>query len=321
MSFTEDELESFNTILEQRLLAQRQEFERMLDHRLEAFQRSFQVRMASFQQEFMRDASQKLGELHTSLNGELAQGLDTLHNRASQTVEDLLVKCMHTQEQQVENLVSRTHVLNLQGVEQLLQEYSSTRVSLSTGLDEQGGRPTSRFDAIEVQTELPLDALIEAFNRSLNERFASLQNVTQGVFKQWEEFLHTRLQTLSAQLFENVAQMQHHTTSSLRLESYPDLQSVLQGIDQLERVMESMQVAMTANQALLSNRIHHHQQLPFEKAHNPSSTQPFSQELHAPFSQDTHAPLSQELHAPLSQEIPTNEVIPSPDPEKEESHT
>jgi hypothetical protein len=35
--------------------------------------------------------------------------------------------------------------------------------------------------------------------------------------------------------------------------------------------MESMQVAMTANHALLSNRLYHHQQLPLERAHpNPS---------------------------------------------------
>lgn len=303
MSFTEDELESFNTILEQRLLAQRQEFEMILDRRLEALQSSFHARIIAFQQEFINDASSKLANLQAALNSDLEVSLNALHARTSQSVEDLVEKCLHTQEQHFENLVSRTNVLQLQGVEQLLQEYSPPRISMSTTLDNQD--QPSHYDSIEVQTELPLEALIEAFNRSLNERFASLQNVTQGVFKQWEEFLHTRLQTLSAQLFENMAQMQHRTASPLQLESHPDLQSVLQGIDQLERVIESMQVAMTANQALLSNRIHHHQQLPLERAHTPGAIQS----------------TSQEMHIPLSPDINSSDHFPNSGVEKEEMHS
>ena len=45
------------------------------------------------------------------------------------------------------------------------------------------------------------------------------------------------------------------------------MQEVLRGIDHLERIIESMQVAMTSNLALLSNRLYHHQQLPLERAH------------------------------------------------------
>jgi hypothetical protein len=45
------------------------------------------------------------------------------------------------------------------------------------------------------------------------------------------------------------------------------IQEVLHGIEHLERIIESMQVAMTSNHALLSNRLFHHQQLPLERAH------------------------------------------------------
>ena len=50
------------------------------------------------------------------------------------------------------------------------------------------------------------------------------------------------------------------------------LREALHGIDHLERIIESMQVAMTSNLALLSNRLYHHQQLPLERAHPASRT-------------------------------------------------
>src|SRR5579875_2558827 len=54
---------------------------------------------------------------------------------------------------------------------------------------------------------------------------------------------------------------------------------VLTAVEHLERVIESMQVAMTANHALLSNRLYHHQQLPLERAHplGPSRIAPSSE--------------------------------------------
>jgi hypothetical protein len=50
-------------------------------------------------------------------------------------------------------------------------------------------------------------------------------------------------------------------------ENPTSIQEVLHGIEHLERIIESMQVAMTSNHALLSNRLYHHQQLPLERAH------------------------------------------------------
>ena len=46
-----------------------------------------------------------------------------------------------------------------------------------------------------------------------------------------------------------------------------DIQDVFTSIEQLEHVIESLQVAMTANHTFLSNRLIHHQHLPLERAH------------------------------------------------------
>ena len=50
------------------------------------------------------------------------------------------------------------------------------------------------------------------------------------------------------------------------------MEEVFQSIEQLERLIESMQVAMTSNHALLAHRLYHHQQLPLERAHPGSHT-------------------------------------------------
>ena len=51
-------------------------------------------------------------------------------------------------------------------------------------------------------------------------------------------------------------------------ENPTNIQEILHGIEHLEQIIESMQVIMTSNHALLSNRLYHHQQLPLERAHN-----------------------------------------------------
>jgi hypothetical protein len=67
------------------------------------------------------------------------------------------------------------------------------------------------------------------------------------------------------------------------------MQEVFQSIEQLERIIESLQVAMTANHALLSNRLYHHQQLPLERAHG--GQQPTNQVAH-PNGTGSGSPLS-----------------------------
>ena len=68
---------------------------------------------------------------------------------------------------------------------------------------------------------------------------------------------------------------------------------ILRGIEQLEHIVESMQVVMTTNHALLSNRLYHHQQLPLERAHpsshsHPTSLNGMSNPLSLPGEHDDH---------------------------------
>src|SRR5260370_33210021 len=78
-----------------------------------------------------------------------------------------------------------------------------------------------------------------------------------------EQYLSVRLHSLR----DEFVRSQGHGPQSYYNGSATTIQEVLHGIEHLERIIESMQVAMTANHALLSNRLYHHQQLPLERAH------------------------------------------------------
>jgi len=88
--------------------------------------------------------------------------------------------------------------------------------------------------------------------------------------RNWEQYLSAQLRTLQTQLQDRALQIRQTQAYSGNL---TNMQEVFQSIEQLERIIESMQVAMTANHALLSNRLYHHQQLPLERAH-PGSRPP-----------------------------------------------
>src|SRR5260370_41873827 len=78
-----------------------------------------------------------------------------------------------------------------------------------------------------------------------------------------EQYLSVRLHSLR----DEFVRSQGHGPQSYYNGSATTIQEVLHGIEHLERIIESMQVAMTSNHALLSNRQYHHQQLPLERAH------------------------------------------------------
>ena len=94
-----------------------------------------------------------------------------------------------------------------------------------------------------------------------------------------ERYLATRLQTLREELIPNA--LDHtHATQVVQAQTFDgtimNMQDVFTSIERLERIIESMQVAMTSNHALLSNRMYHHQQLPLERAH-PSNSDSMTQ--------------------------------------------
>ncbi|GAC1453674.1 MAG: hypothetical protein PVSMB2_01020 [Ktedonobacteraceae bacterium] len=213
MSFTKDELQSFNTILEQKLTQQRRELERGFDQRLHVFKREIEQRLVFTQQDLVRVLAQHLSEHYRKLREVLGQRSDAQHVRIPSTVfSETELK------QQLEDVVEHALDTQLISFDQLIAERFAP-------VDEMVGDASTaspNFAEMELHTEIPLDELSEAINKTFDARFSALE-------------------------------------TSLKMS--------ITGIERLELILESMQVAMTSNHALLSNRMYHHQQLPLERAH------------------------------------------------------
>lgn len=261
MSFTEDELQAFNSILEQRLSVHRREMERVFDQRMNEYRRDLDQRLLTVQRDTLRNLSQKISELENRLDTILSDKLNTQQTRITQTIT-------HDTEQrqkQFEGSIDRTLAAQLLGIEQLLSQQLSEQILQDATIT--AGVP-AQLEAIEVQTELPWEDLMDVIGKILDERLSSLNEATQRSLKNMEQYLSVRLHSLR----DEFVRSQGHGPQSYYNGSATTIQEVLHGIEHLERIIESMQVAMTANNALLSNRLFHHQQLPLERAHPGGST-------------------------------------------------
>lgn len=268
MSFTEEELRSFNSILEQRLSAHRSEVERMLDQRLHTLRREFDQRLIAVQQEIIRALVQKHAEQQSMLNHVMNQKFSLQQSDVTRLVgKELERKQVHLSE-----LVDQTMATQLLSIEQLLNQYFSTQEGDGAALSPE---QASRFETIEVQTDLPWDELLDMFSKALDERFATLKESMQAAIKDEEVHLSARFHALLSQIRHEYTPVQPQPY----LGNLTTLQEVFNSIEQLERIIESMQIAMTNGHALLANRLYHHQQLSLERAHPaqqpaPSAVQP-----------------------------------------------
>ena len=260
MSFTEDELQSFNTILEQRLNAHRRDMERALDQRMNEYRRELDQRLATVHADVHRGVSQKLSDLQVRLETILSEKLNAQPARIIQTFN----RNIEQRQQQFEGNIDRMLAAQLLGIEQLITNYSSRNESGETVLSE--GIPPTQLESIEVQTELSWEDLMDVIGRALDDRLSVLNDTIQRSLKNLEQYLSVRLHSLRDEFLRNKTQGQGHQT--LDEENPTNIQEILHGIEHLEQIIESMQVVMTSNHALLSNRLYHHQQLPFERAHN-----------------------------------------------------
>src|SRR5260221_1370315 len=263
MSFTEDELQSFNAILEQRLQAHRREMERVFDQRMNDSRRDLDQRAVAVQQDTLRTVSQKLSELQGRLETVLSEKLNTQQTRITQTISH----DVEQEQQQLEGSIDRMLAAQLLGIEQLLSQQLALQ-TLDDATIRTGVSTPARLEAIEVQTELPWEDLMDVIGKALDERLVTLNEATQRSLKNMEQYLSVRLHSLR----DEFVRSQGHGPQSYYNGSATTIQEVLHGIEHLERIIESMQVAMTANNALLSNRLFHHQQLPLERAHPGGST-------------------------------------------------
>ena len=255
MSFTEDELQAFNTILERRLSAHRQDMERAFEQRLNALRRGLDERFAITQQDILRSLTRQLSNQHNNLNATLNQKLSTQQQQITQGMSQQAEQ----NQQYIEGLMDRVLAAQLLGIEQLISQRVTSQAfdesGVHMGADKQVFPP--RIEAIEVQTDLPWEDLVDVFARALDARFAALNESIQATMKNWEQYFSLRLHSQREQ-------PQPHNGD---ISSTASTQELIRGIEHLERIIESMQVVMTRNHALLANRLFHHQQLPLERAH------------------------------------------------------
>jgi hypothetical protein len=262
MAFTEDELQAFNAILERRLAAHRREVEQAFDQRINALRRDLDQRLATAQQEILRILARPISNQQNGLDAILNQQFDVQQKHLTRIVSQ---QAEHNQ-QQTEELFDRIRTAQLLSIEQLLGQHlalqSTGERAAHAGGDEH--IPPPHIEAIEVQTDLPWEDLADVFGKLLDVRFSALSESIQAITRSLEQHLSVQLRNLRGQ----VQPYKGDPASAM------NINEILRGIEQLERIVESMQVVMTTNHALLSNRLYHHQQLPLERAHPGSPTHP-----------------------------------------------
>ena len=259
MSFTEDELQSFNSILEQRLQAHQRDMERVWDQRINEYRHELDQRLGTVHVDVQHDVAQKLSDFQIRLETMLSEKLNTQPTRLIQALSHETEQ----RQQQFEGNIDRMLAAQLLGIEQLIAHYNSQNDSGDTVISD--NVPT-QLESSEVQTELSWEDLMDIIGKALDDRLSVLNDSIQRSLKSLEHYLSVRLHSLRDEFLRNKAQWHgHHAFSE---DDPTNIQEMLHGIEHLEQIIESMQVVMASNHALLSNRLFHHQQLPFDRAHS-----------------------------------------------------
>ncbi len=257
MSFTEDELQSFNAILEQRLTAQRKEMERFFEQRMMEARRENEQRLFAMQQELVRNVTLKLSEMQGRLDTMVSEKLQTQQTRLMQSIN----QDSEQRNQQLESGIARQFETQLPVIEQVLNKQLEQLMQQSLEETVMTANGVPSLEAFEVQTEIPWEDLSDMIGKVLDERLSALSEAISRSLQNLEQYLSVRIHGIRDEFMRT--QSQSGTLNG----NHTSVQEVLHGIEHLERVVESLQVAMTANHALLSNRLYHHQQLPLERAH------------------------------------------------------
>src|SRR2546430_6384547 len=161
MSFTEDELQSFNTILEQRLNAHQRDMERALDLRMNDYRRELDQRLATVHSDVQRGVSQKLSDFQVRLETILSEKLNAQPARIIQTFD----RDIEQRQQQFERNIDRMLAAQLLGIEPLISHYSSRNDSGDAVIS---ANVPAQLDTIEFQTELSWEDLMDIIGRALD---------------------------------------------------------------------------------------------------------------------------------------------------------
>jgi hypothetical protein len=239
MAFTQDEIQALNTILEQKLSQHQRELEHTLEQHMQTLRYEFEQRLTLTQQEVVRAITHKLTEQQGEFREIVTQGMETVEPHIAQAVSHEVGLRQQQYQQQGEAFIENTLAAQLLAVEQLLQQQLSRQ--------------------IEVQTELPWEDFVDIIGKALDERLSVLDNSLRSAISTMQQYVTSSLHEV------------HEALTRERVHPYGSkintMQDVLVSIEQLERLIESLQAVMTANHAILSNRLYHHQHLPPERAH------------------------------------------------------
>src|SRR5947209_6969834 len=233
MSFTADELQSFNDILDKKLSVHRLEMERVFDQRLQTLRRELDRRLSIFQQEIIQTLTQRQSEQQRSLQNALNQKLNTQQLNISHAIDNEFRQRQQQQLPQIESLVDRALAAQLLAIEELLNQRFSTQTLEESGVQVPERPP--HFEAIEVQTELPWEDLIDIFGKVLDERFALLNESTQSAMRHLEQYFVAQMRSMQTQL-QNITS--HNRQPQTHSGNITNMQEVFQSIEQLERIIE-----------------------------------------------------------------------------------
>jgi hypothetical protein len=268
MAFTQDELQSLNMIMEQKLSVQRRDLERTFEQQTQMLKRDWEQHVTTVKQDLLHSISQQLNEQHAKTREMLLQRIDLQQSHTIQSLDQKLEMQNQQQSQSYKDILEHALAAQLSEFEQIVNQRppaSETQNDLSLAYLPDGH---SEFDAIEIQTEIPWEELAEMVDRALEERLitlkdsfiSSLQSIEQEILQQMHA-LHTTLVQISSTFHAE------STPPTIKTSELATTQSILQSIGHMEHLMESMQVAITSNTSLISNRLYHHQRLPLEQAH------------------------------------------------------
>jgi ribosomal protein L21E len=239
MSFTQDELQAFNNILELRLAVQRRELERIFELRLQLLKRDMEQRFTSMHQDLLRDLASSLSDQQQRMKEVFYQQLDV---QQSQQLESLQAKMALWQER----------------LERLIRQREPAQFYGMRGSD--GEVVDIEVEGTEASAEITWEYLMGSLDKVIDKRSSALLVSIQVLLKEMERNVLEALQQVCE---ESVTKR----SSDNEMTALTDLRDVVTSLEQLEQLVESMQVTMTANHALLSNRLYRHRQLSCEQAH------------------------------------------------------
>jgi hypothetical protein len=291
MAFTQDELQSLHSIFDEKLAAQRRDLERLFEQRLETQRHEIEHRLLLGQRELQHVLNNRLEERNKEAREGLQEGLRVLQLRFDQVLVHHID--LHQQEQlrEFEASVENTLAAQLIAFEQLLSQHLSVGdLSANEAREPAMYTPANvqqDLGVIEVQTEIPWDDLVELVDRTFASRLDGLQQALTDLVKSSQSTIIEQMRSLR---------------STFEQPRVPVADSALvQAVEQLERLVESMQVALVANDTFLANRLSLHQQLPSEQAHGHLMSTEASREVFDEDARVPETPVQQESESPSTE--------------------